>query len=159
MRMYSLLLILFAALALGILITLLGDRYSRRAARRAAVWMPLILVAIVTLAGIAWAEIRLRRFAEAEKTDIRGLIARPVPFTTDHRYTPRGREYLYHGILLPASVTCIALVIIAFSAAAVLHMREPRRVILALWLSALAGILAVAVYSTSRFMEAIDLFI
>jgi hypothetical protein len=63
------------------LLALLGERKSRRAVREPTVWIPLLLLLCVTVSGVGWESCMLTYFARQSGSDIRGVVARPVPFT------------------------------------------------------------------------------
>lgn len=84
---------------------------------------------------------------------------KPVPLTGDHEFTKHGREYLYHGIQLPATVTCLLLLVVAIGSAAVFYARGLRRLIAAIWLHAITAFAAVVIFSIWRFWSSIDVFI
>lgn len=150
----------FAATLIGTALALLSsERDDRRPTRSGAVWGSLLLITLIAAGGIAWEEMALRRFARQEGGEIRGLIMKPVPLTTDHRYTPNGREYLYRAIQLPAIVTCLLLVVAGFVSTAVVYAKDFRRAMAAVWLHTITGLAAVCIYSVWRFLTAIDLFI
>jgi hypothetical protein len=159
MKLPALITSFFVLTLLTAIFALFGTQESRRAARHMSVWLSLLLVAISTVSGIVWQERTLMRFAKQEGGTIQGLIAKPVPLTTDLRFTPNGRRYLYRGIQIPMAVTTTVLISIALTSSAILWARAPGGIILALWLETLAGVAAAAIYSARRFIQAVELFI
>ena len=143
-----LLVVFFAATVLGTALVLLrGEPEDRRTARSPAVWGSLLLLTMIACAGMLWEETSLRRFAQKEGGELRGLIMRPAPLTNDHQFTKNGREYLYRGIQRPTIVTCALLLIVAFSSTVWLYAKDLRRMITAVWLHSIATASAVAAFS------------
>ncbi|HEX7152942.1 MAG TPA: hypothetical protein VF618_15750 [Thermoanaerobaculia bacterium] len=84
---------------------------------------------------------------------------KPLLLTTDHQFTKNGREYLRKGIQLPALITCSSLLLAAFAGTVLLHVRDLRGMVPAVWLHTLTAIGAMILFSVSRLLASIDFFI
>ena len=152
--------VFFGATLLGTALVLIKGEPEKPEARRSpAVWGLLLVVTLLACAGAAWEEASLRRFARHEGVELRGLIMKPVPLTTDHRFTKNGREYLRKGIQLPALVTCSVLLVVAFVGTVLLHLRDLRGMVPAIWLHTITAITAMVIFSISRFLASIEVFV
>ena len=149
----------FATLLGTALVLIKGEPEKPEAGRSPAVWGSLLVMTLIACAGAAWEEVSLRRFARHEGVELRGLIMKPVPLTTDHRFTKNGREYLRKGIALPALITCSTLLLVALAGTVVLHVRDLRGMVPAVWLLTIIAIGAMVLFSISRLLASIDFFI
>lgn len=160
MILYAAIAVLLAVTVTGTAVILFGGEANRRAARLPAVRLSLLVLTVLAAAGIVWEETSLRAFASREGlSGIRGLIMRPVPLTNDHQFTPNGERYLNRAIKLPLAVTTSALLVAAIAASAALSSRGARRMIAAVWLHTLTVLGALLLYTASRLIEAIEIFI
>ncbi len=125
-------------------------------ARDNTVGWVLVIWSVIALAA-AWPEVALWRFAAREPTGMEGLIQRPVPYTTDHRFTPNGAHYAKHAIALPAAGSGCA----AFALAIVASIRLARRKlpVIAPWLAFVSACCCIIVYSVVRLLAASTIFI
>jgi hypothetical protein len=150
----------FGATLLGTALVLIKGEPEKPCARRSpAVWVLLLVVTLLAGTGAAWEEASLRRFARHEGVELRGLIMKPVPLTPDHQFTKNGREYLREGIQLPALITCSTLLLVAFAGTVLLHVRDLRGMVPAVWLHTITAIGAIVLFSILRFLASIDFFI
>lgn len=115
------------------------------------------IITLVALGGAAWTELSLRSFAGGN--DIRGVIAHPIPNTTDHEFTEHGGKYLLWSFGVPVCVTIGLLVTATLVGAVALIRRRSALAGVAVGLYACTVTIAVGAYWLRRFVLAVDLFV
>ncbi|HEX8251868.1 MAG TPA: hypothetical protein VF846_01880 [Thermoanaerobaculia bacterium] len=152
--------VFFSATMLGTALALVRGEPDRPGAYRSpAVWGSILLLTLLACGGALWEELSLRRFAHDEGVERGELIMKPTPLTTDHDFTPNGREYLRKGIQVPAVVTCVLLLLAAFGCTVLLHFLDLRSMAVAVWLHAITSIGAVIAFSVWQFFTSSEFFI
>jgi len=119
----------------------------------------LAVIALCGVLGVTWQEVALRVFAAESGGKVRGMIANPIPNTTDHEYTPRGRHYRYWSFLLPISIALGAIFLSALIGSGVMYAVDQGVSVIGLWSWAVCIAGAVLLIALKRYTEAINLFI
>lgn len=130
-----------------------------RLLRRREFLVALAVVALCGGLGVTWQEVALRVFAEEQGGKVRGMIANPVPNTTDHEYTARGLHYRFWSFLLPISITLAAIFLAALIGSGKMYAVDQGVALIGLWSWAVGVAGAVLLVALKRYTEAINLFI
>lgn len=146
--------VLFATTAIVLVLTMIR---ARRSGTFVQLLRALAAVLAVAALGVLWSEIALRSFANG--SDVRGLIAHPLPNTTDHVFTKNGSTYLLWSFGVPMSVTFLLLAVITIAGTVNLFRLRSPTAALAVLLFSTSVVALISIYWVKRLVVAVDLFI